>query len=496
MPKNSSKPQLITADPIASIPDEILSLVFQHYVEMGLSVWDLIPVSRRWERVAFSTRSLWSSISIRNHYLEADLIELVYHNETEYYDRLEESWHVCLEQSHFSKAMARAGECLLSIELLFNITSQEELLLLESAMDMLMNPKNSVRIKFLKLSIDTATVAQMRPHYFRDTPLQNLHRLQILKLPQEWLQNLLQSICASTRALKVIECSFEDDPLEDLINCLSDRVVNQLQYIEVPSDTSPEQLDALIPRFTNVEEIHHLPGDWPTNATPLGKLNHLRVAYLSCVLPNFRRLQWPSLEELIIYEQDHSAAEEDFRMVDFGDTEGKLKHLLFPELISFTILSYRPLHWLFNITAPRLSELSINWEYPCDTGVPRDLNLCALTTVQDLSLNIRDNETIVWLLASTPNVTSLVITPTEDERFGIAFLTSLRAAQDGFPLCPKLRHLRLGRNWLMVRTPKAMLEPEIRRTLITRAPLDCDFYIDVFWNVENRLQSYHPSRKI
>ncbi|PVF97886.1 hypothetical protein CPB86DRAFT_400980 [Serendipita vermifera] len=50
------------SSPIGKLPNEILILIFQFYVEMNHSVYVLTQVSERWKQIALRTVSLWSRI--------------------------------------------------------------------------------------------------------------------------------------------------------------------------------------------------------------------------------------------------------------------------------------------------------------------------------------------------------------------------------------------------------------------------------------------------
>lgn len=54
--------QLSPTNSIYHMPEELLCEIFQHYLDLDGSPWDLIPVCRTWRDVAFSTPRLWSGI--------------------------------------------------------------------------------------------------------------------------------------------------------------------------------------------------------------------------------------------------------------------------------------------------------------------------------------------------------------------------------------------------------------------------------------------------
>ncbi|PVF90969.1 hypothetical protein CPB86DRAFT_878755 [Serendipita vermifera] len=250
---NSNKSHLARAGPITSIPNEILALIFQYYVKMGGTVWDLIPVSKYWEQTAFDTCSLWAPISIQDHTSnDASITELIHNNDTEYYNRPSNgsSKHVCFERRHLSKAISHTGGCFLDLEITHHAKCPQGKSFLEFVLDMLMKPTISTRIKSLELSISTE-LATIRPDYFCNMSFQNLRRLKTSIFPQEWLRNLLYSISATTKTLEFMNCS-SNKPLNWY---LSDHILNQVRFLGLGGLNEARQLDVLLPKLCNVEEI-------------------------------------------------------------------------------------------------------------------------------------------------------------------------------------------------------------------------------------------------
>ena len=59
---DTAQKQLSSTDPINHIPEELLCGIFQHYLALGGSPRDLVPVCRTWRNLAISTPRLWSGI--------------------------------------------------------------------------------------------------------------------------------------------------------------------------------------------------------------------------------------------------------------------------------------------------------------------------------------------------------------------------------------------------------------------------------------------------
>ncbi|PVF92114.1 hypothetical protein CPB86DRAFT_239010 [Serendipita vermifera] len=230
---SSTKVPLAWPGPITSVPNEILSLIFQQYVKKGGIVWDLIPVSKRWERIALDTRSLWSSILVQTRTSRNKSVkEFIYNNDPEYYKKTEgpftgdaKSQYVCFELRHLSKAISRTGESLLDIEISFRSRSALNRSSLNSLIEMLLEPAISARIRSLELYIDWPMFPTMRTNHFDHASLLNLRQLKIRLAPKDWIHNLLRSISANTRKLEVMHC-FAEEPIDQY---LSDRILNQIR---------------------------------------------------------------------------------------------------------------------------------------------------------------------------------------------------------------------------------------------------------------------------
>ncbi|PVF92108.1 hypothetical protein CPB86DRAFT_830208 [Serendipita vermifera] len=474
--------------PIDSIPDTILCLIFQHYVRMGRPVWDIIPVCKYWEQVALETCSLWSSILVQNRTLgDESIVEVIHNGDTEYYDRETGSKHICFEQSHLSKALSRAGGCFLDIEIRFRPSSLQEEFSLDFALDMLTNSAVCSRIESLGLTIFMTGFAGIQLDHFRNAYLPNLRQLKISSLPPEWLRNLLQSISATTKDLEVLEC-FSDEPLDQY---LSDRILNRIHFLNLGGLEVPRQLDALVPKLNNVEEVACIPRNWPSDTTPQGAALHVRKVSVYCDPYHMRRLQWPNLEMLYVWEQGNSDAGTGSQTVNSEIFAQKLTYISFPMLKSFGMTTHAPLPWLSNVTAPRLEFVSIQWEDKPDRQLLKDLSFDPFPSITHLDLRTtRDDEETISLLKLMPNVSAVELSPTSMKlNFGLVLLRSLMDAESGL-LCPKLSYLMLGFISHRVYTPKHRLEPEIKRLIQMEERAVSSLSVCVFWSDSDDFQMY------
>lgn len=491
--ENSNEARLTGSGPISSIPKSILRLIFQHYVEIGGSVWELIPVSKHWEQISFDTCSLWTSILVQNcTSRNQSIVELIHNGETEYYMKNTDasglhskSNHICFEQSHLCKAISRAGECLLQIEIGFHPVSSQERFSLDFALDMLMKPTISTRIKSLKLSIYGILSAPIRSDHFRHVTLPNLSRLDIVGPPPEWLQNLLRSVSATTGNLEVFKCQ-SDGPMEQY---LSDRILNRIRFLSLGGCGAPRQLDTIMLKLGNVEDIVGLPLGWPTDNTPQGTVLHLREALLFCNPLHIRRIQWPNLELLKVHDLNDIGAVIVPQMVEPGDSTQNLTTFLFPMLTGLEIWSPRPLDWLSNVSAPQLNWLRIYWTEQLNPQFPIHLPFTPFSSLSSLSFHAScDDEVTVSLLKLVPNVTFVELSSSPmNPRFGLRLLRSLLEIE-GDILCPKLGHLKFAP--YQVPTPKGTLEPEIKLLVQREERIAFHLRVSVLWSTSDGILEY------
>ncbi|PVF92116.1 hypothetical protein CPB86DRAFT_819918 [Serendipita vermifera] len=486
--RRSTKAPLGRPGPINSVPNEILSLIFHHYVKMGGVVWRLIPVSKRWERIAFDTRSLWTSILIQNRTpRDKSVKEFIYNDDIEYYKKDTEcssleytSKHVCFEPDHLRKALSRTGECFLDIQIRFRSPSGRNNFSLDFMIDMLMEPAISTRIRSLELDIDETDAPTTRTDHFDHVSLPNLRQLNIFSAPEDWTRNLLRSISASTKKLDVMEC-FSDEPVAQY---LSDRILNQ---IRVFTHDASEGFDNIVHKLVNVEEIAFFPFNWPSATTSPSTLLHLQTASLNCHPCHIRRIQWPSLETLWVGARGVPGTPSSPQIIEF---EGKLTQSWFSMLKSLYINSGHPLHWLANVSAPRLAMLFVEWDRRPNLELPTGLIFSPFTSIKRFHFCTPcDDEEIISLLKLMPNVTTADISPAlMKSDFGLGLLRGLAEAGNDSLLCPELDSLTLGGPSHRVRTQRAALEPEIKR-LIQMEERSISS-LRVYWGTRDRPQQY------
>lgn len=482
-PANSNKTQSMKHGPFVSIPSEILGLIFQHYVKMERSVWDLIPVSKRWECIAFSTPTLWSSILVVNYsFGQYSMGKLYHNNEAEYYDRIVNSKHVCFERHHLKKAMSRAGACPLDIEIRFGLVSPEEVSLLEFALDMFMEPNISERIESLELGIGSPAFAVEFPDYFCDISLPNLSRLLITRMPPHWCSNLLDSVSDSTNRLDIVRglaCALDEG--------LSDHLCSGVRRLELEDSygSAVEEVDQVIHKFVNVEVIAGLPSGWPSIYTNAGTLQHLNRARILSEPSHMRRMRWPSLELLEFHDHD------EHQEADSGDSKLSLEQISFPNLTSLDLHTYRPLYCLSNITAPRLTELWVSLQYDPEISPSTSMFL----SVNNLYISTKGpDEMTVSLLKSLPNVSLVTLVPaSRDPYLGLNLLKSLMDPKDGPNIAPNLQHFKLGREDGPIGTARE--EPLIKQFVRMRKRLDFPFGMEVHWAYKVCVH-YGSSRKL
>lgn len=182
--------------------------------------------------------------------------------------------------------------------------------------------------------------------------------------------------------------------------------------------------------------------------------------------------------------------EVDPQNVDLEDISEKLTEISFPMLNTFNINYDRPLHWLSNVSAPRLTMLSIQWEHQSDIELPTNLLFSPFPSIKHVHFRRTcDEEEIISLLKLMPNVTVANISPMATKSdFGLGLLRSLTETGNDTLLCPKLSYLVLGFPLHRIHTPKPTLEPEIMRLIQMEERFIT--FLQVFWSTGDGSREY------
>jgi hypothetical protein len=416
---------------LAILPNEILGLIFQEYLEFDLPVWHLTAVSKKWKEIALRTPSLWSRIDV----IAISIYSPTYHSfvdddhGTFFYKG---SRHICFDEKSLRTIITRSGATHLDICVECNtrwLGSTDRVL---PALRSLQAPSISSRIAALRLDIQCSSVVDHFPDYFHSVSLKGLQRLEIESLPPKWRPQLMHAVSATTRSLKVFNTAVYMQ-----MESIADRVWLTVQCAILRNYVPATQIERILQKLSNVHEVSGIPRCWPSNATPSTTFRHLRKVNLTCDPISFRQLQCPSLEELHVL--DHYGVSDD------PDQSPLFSE--FPLLISFNLSSQRPHLWLSNLSLPKLTTLHVHLNAPYDDKeLLKKVGLNRFPLLKDFLLQNRgDDMTILAFLEELPQVTSinLLFSP-DDAYFGHTLIPRLAEFNKGFSLCPQLQRFVIG----------------------------------------------------
>jgi hypothetical protein len=472
---------LASVSPIGKLPNEILGLIFQAYVDMNYSVYILMQVSERWKHIASRTYSLWAKILV----LSDKQIRRPYEKFVDgtYKGYYTGSKHVCFDGDGLFKLASRAGVYPLEISIVYDGISQsvrrphkDDIIHLLSSIQTLMVASFSSRVRYLHISIYCDLPSGKLPVSFQDISLPNLKDLFILNMPKSWFRHMLQSISKTTRNLRSFTCAMQgSSPL------LSNRIWNNIESLSLRGSDAETDLDELVGKISNVEELKGVPSLWPSNTTPPGTFYRLPKITLNTDPSSMRLISWFNLQQLEVNDINSQSD----TILTFAD---------YPKLQSLRLTTYRPHHWLSNVSMPELTtlHLTLNARNRHTRG-PNGAPLSSCPKVQSLKLYTKwDDEMTITLLEALPNVVSVAIIPLgKDVQCGLDLLPQLTEYSDSFVLCPSLEILVLGQSTGGVHNLKAVLVPMIKHTIAFRTAQGCPFQrIEVFWNSSQESQIY------
>ncbi|PVF95726.1 hypothetical protein CPB86DRAFT_827705 [Serendipita vermifera] len=416
---------------IESIPDEILSSIFEKYIELRLPVWDLIGVSQRWNQVAFSTPQLWNTLVISSpgdtlHEIGTFRDGLGVKN---YYVGHK---HMCHEEPHLRRCLSRCGDVLLNVEFRGTQASDEENNNLAKCLKILMEPPISERIRTFSLMLYYENVVDIEPECFHLVHLPNLADLTIYGIfPSRWSQDLIRVMSTSTRLHK-LRFSF--------LPKLPDIVWRRLKILSISAN--PEQLNEIASKISHLKELGPLPFHWPNSKTPKMTFSNLHSISVTANTVHFRRLQLPNLLELNVSDPGGLKFDRNFTL-DFTS---------FPKVSKLNVRGSHPEKWITNIHFPELKSfhLTIPRLNPILTPeVFLSTSLRTFTTLDTLILHgfVEDNMTI-YLLDSLPSITALISwSVTSDPLYVSKLVSHLMEFDDerrGFRYGPNLKRIGLS----------------------------------------------------
>jgi hypothetical protein len=473
--KRGNTIQVLSSIPIEKLPDEILGLIFEEYINMGYDTVDLAGVSKRWDQVVLHTPSLWGRIRIENFRCygvhEGFLVgeELI-----DYYENFE----ICYCEKDLRNAFSRSGTCPLDIVISYGRDYASFDIDFMEALQLLSKSPLAANIRFLSIYMNNGDLSAKFPDIFSHMALPSLESLEPLCIPKQWNTNLMDSISNTCNKLRILE-KFGAISLFNLPN----EICQGITDVILDEDISQEDFDQVIPKFPQVRRLENLPVGWPSEETTAMVFYNVQEGSLATNSGHFRRIEWPELRQLTVEEWTTSSP-----------PHSPLPFMALPSLESLDLVSEEPYKWLSNITMPNLTSLEIEIPFlDVDSDGLKENPLSIFPTVKTFRLTsaVNDEMTIV-LLRALPNVLSVSILPSEHEpfpgEFGLQLIPRLTQHDGGFLLCPKLQGLELGKAQNGVsHVEKRQLLTMVRRLIATRDTHSSDLRkVNIFWD-ENKL---------
>ncbi|PVF92885.1 hypothetical protein CPB86DRAFT_145772 [Serendipita vermifera] len=453
---------------IDTLPNEIVALIFQEYVDSGEYLEDLLGISNRWDQIALHTPCLWTKILIENlhsrNYCPAPLPgERIF--------RL--GALVCFRAEDVKVALSRSGTCPLDIVIFYTTGYGSLDTDFITAVSSLMQSPRSDDIRSLLVDIDDDNLPSNCPDMFSHVSLRSLFLLDLGFIPYDWSKSLMNSIAETTQGLQVLE-HFDEHPLISL----ADHVCQGVTSISFPEWLSPEHIDQTINKFSRVQQLKFVPSGWPSERTPPVVLHYVQDITLKTNIVHLRRLGWPRLKSLEIMELYESSS-------------SSLPFVDLPLLETLKLITCRPHEWLSNVSMPALTSLEVDIPTAhISISSFQTTPLGTFPTVQSIRLATAACDTAaIILLQAFPKVLSVSLLPSEydphHDRFGLELIPRLKDYDNEFLLCPKLRDLELGRDQDGVSRRKK------KQLVATRAAHGSRLHkMDVFWSNNKSAYDY------
>lgn len=364
---------------IQDVPSEILDHVFEKYVTMGQSPWDLTLVSRLWRMISLANPNLWRYIHIgelaafqKPPYTKwrikgSSLSAISYGNR-----------QVCSSAVDLTHAIRRTGLTTLNVTIGPLASGLENLV-----KRLFINPISSriIRLEFID------------DHRFNQALMKDeigpFSALEQFFLPEgtnmDRVLPLVQSIQRTAFQLREFD--------------LGSQLLGKL--LEINSELKPEMMKPLFGRLhyltmvgngarevdTYVRYCSHLVGltcdfpEWPNESATVDLPRNIQILSLNCAPRNLHYLHLSSLRELTLDDSTNPD-------VSFLGSNSQIGSELLdlPSLVTLRAAS-RSLDWLMHLQAPRLRELFLQIRQECICNNPRSqMQLSYSTCIWKLSI--------------------------------------------------------------------------------------------------------------
>jgi hypothetical protein len=385
---------------VERVPFEILALIFEEYVGMNFSAWNLTKVCRAWKRAALWTPALWGVLVItqdRDNWFTGQCSIDDDGNKNFNIGKR----NVCLKEEQLQRCLRRCAGAPLDV-LIRCITDDRELTNeLVKCLKALMIPSNTARIIRLELYLPFQSVARAWPECFQDARLHNIETLSMdPRISSRWTEGLFNAMSKTT------------SPGQDDLESISPSTLPEEPWVNLRNfsiSANPQEFNQIARRITQVTTIGHLPFGWPNRETPKVTFSHLVETNISANPFDFRRIHLPFLKKLVVWDGtarvfDEAAVPESCNL---------------PKLIRFHIISQYLRQWFSNISIPNLEVLVLDskkTQLNINPDVFKSTSLLTFTKTQELFLREFPNYKIAAsILEALPNVTRLVIFDLESD---------------------------------------------------------------------------------
>ncbi|PVF93963.1 hypothetical protein CPB86DRAFT_818381 [Serendipita vermifera] len=459
---------------ISKLPNELLSLIFQDYVDMDCSVWDLVDVCQRWHRVGFATPHLWSTIKMIGGSYQAKSRERCHEGRI----------HVCYEFSYFSTILNRCGSAPLDI-VVEHPNSQGEIEETLACIKFINSPTVISQVRSLEMHIKSEAVMNAWPECFLSASFPRLERLIIGSyMIQSWYENLMQAVSTTSNRLHTLKTCQHAKTV-----ALPDHLWSNVKVLQLGSSLSSKSMDEIAIKCSHLEELDSAAYPWPNLKGPETTFPNLLKASFVCYPSSFRLLHLPAIQSLQTAEPAGKPP---------PSWDSPLNFVTFSELRSMQIKSSSPQLWLTNVSMDKLNDLKLM--IPDRTISPSVLQgtlLETFTTLQTLHLESSADESfVIGLLDLLPSLISFVFTPWFYYKFkelGLKLLPHLSKYDEGFVCSPNLKHLTLGLpgHGRGIQTAKRPFQRLITELIESRAKYNAPLLkLDVFWKGGEEHQNF------
>jgi hypothetical protein len=327
--------------PIKSTPNEVLDLIFQQYIAMNHSVWDLVEVSEQWKHIAFATPSLWNFLIITDP-PRAELSSS-YNDHDGNVHYFQGRAHVVRTESSLKRLLSLSGGVPLHLAIDYHDGYEGDVHTVEEVIKRVMLAVNAQRIGSLDIQVTCPILAVSNLSCLEQASLRNLQHLTLWgPLPDQWRDLILRSISKNTIHLRSLCIRGEMQRIN-----LPDHIWRRVHVLSVFS-AGLDVINQITTRTPHLIQLESVGQAWPDSITPESTLPKLQEVSLNTDPYSIRRLHMPILTVLNIKDS-------------FGispDTPPEVATL--PMVTSMALATDCPHKWLSNISCPMLQSLSLN----------------------------------------------------------------------------------------------------------------------------------------